>query len=376
MQYVAFDFLAWVACAYFLVRLCKSDDPRWWVAIGASIGFGMLTKYSMLVCAAGIVVGILVTDLRRHLRSKWLWIGVTVSLLIFLPNFVWQVRHDFVSLEFLRHIHGRDVEIGRTKDFLPDQLLLTLLAFPLAVVGLYFYFFSRDGRRFRALGWLYVIPFVLFLIAKGRGYYMVSAYPLLYAGGAVKGELWLGRLRRGWSRTARGIAWSAIMLNVLVASALLLPLAPINSRWWNIVMKVNGEFREEIGWPELVETVAQIRDSLPEPDRTRVAILCGNYGEAGAINLYGPRYGLPRAISGVNSFWERGYGDPPPEALIVIGLSRQFLERNFSSCELAGRISNRYRVDNEETRDHPGIFVCRGLRRNWPEFWRNFRHYG
>lgn len=330
----------------------------------------------MLVCAAGIVVGILVTDLRRHLRSKWLWIGVTVSLLIFLPNFVWQVRHDFVSLEFLRHIHGRDVEIGRTKDFLPDQLLLTLLAFPLAVVGLYFYFFSRDGRRFRALGWLYVIPFVLFLIAKGRGYYMVSAYPLLYAGGAVKGELWLGRLRRGWSRTARGIAWSAIMLNVLVASALLLPLAPINSRWWNIVMKVNGEFREEIGWPELVETVAQIRDSLPEPDRTRVAILCGNYGEAGAINLYGPRYGLPRAISGVNSFWERGYGDPPPEALIVIGLSRQFLERNFSSCELAGRISNRYRVDNEETRDHPDIFVCRGLRRNWPEFWRNFRHYG
>ena len=376
MQYVAFDFLAWVACAYFLVRLCKSDDPRWWVAIGASIGFGMLTKYSMLVCAAGIGAGVVVTDLRRHLRSKWLWLGVAVSVLIFLPNFIWQMRHDFVSLEFLRHIHARDVEIGRTKDFLPDQFLLTLLAFPLAVAGLYSYLFSPNGRRFRALGWLYVIPFVLFLIAKGRGYYMAPAYPLLNAGGAVVGEQWLGRLRPGWSRTARGIAWIAIVLYILVASAILLPLAPINSRWWNVVMKVNGEFREEIGWPELVETVAQIRDSLPNPDRARVGILCGNYGEAGAVNLYGPRYGLPPAISGVNSFWERGYGDTPPETIIALGLSREFLERNFESCEVGGHLRNRYGVANEETTYHAEVFVCRRLRQSWPEFWKQFRRYG
>jgi 4-amino-4-deoxy-L-arabinose transferase-like glycosyltransferase len=121
MQYVSFDYLAWVACSYFFVLLCKSRDPRWWLAIGGCIGFGMLTKYSMLVCALAIATGVLVTDLRADLRSKWLWFGVAVSLLIFLPNLIWQIQNDFVSLDFLRQIHERDVRIGRTKNFLPDR---------------------------------------------------------------------------------------------------------------------------------------------------------------------------------------------------------------------------------------------------------------
>jgi hypothetical protein len=107
-----------------------------------------------------------------------------------------------------------------------------------------------------------------------------------------------------------------------------------------------------------------------------LGILTGNYGEAGAIGLYGPSYGLPKAISGVNSYWLRGYGDTPPETLIVLGLSRAFLERNFEACELAGHTSNRYGVGNEETSDHPDIFVCRRLRQTWPEFWKHFRHFG
>jgi hypothetical protein len=141
-------------------------------------------------------------------------------------------------------------------------------------------------------------------------------------------------------------------------------------------VNVNGDFREEIGWPELVAMVARIRDSLPAEDRARMGILAGNYGEAGAINLYGPGYGLPSAISGVNSFWQRGYGNPAPETLIVVGLSRRSVDRNFTACEVAGHTSNVYGVENEETRDHPDIFVCRGLRRSWPEFWKSFRYYG
>jgi hypothetical protein len=125
-----------------------------------------------------------------------------------------------------------------------------------------------------------------------------------------------------------------------------------------------------------VQTVAQIRDSLPPEDRSHLGILAGNYGEAGAINLYGPALGLPPAISGVNSFWQRGYGNPPPQTLIVIGLSKGFLERNFVSCQLAGRTPNPYGIENEETRDSPDLYVCRGLRQTWPEFWRDFQYYG
>ncbi|MEP6699298.1 MAG: glycosyltransferase family 39 protein [Verrucomicrobiota bacterium] len=376
MQYVSFDYLAWVATAYFIVRLCKSNDPRWWVAIGGTIGFGMLTKYSILVCAAGIIAGVLLTDLRQHLKSKWLWIGVALSVLIFLPNFLWQLRHDFVSLEFLRHIHERDVRIGRTKDFLPDQLLLNLLALPLAFAGLHFYFSAQAGHRFRALGWMFVVSFTIFLIAKGRGYYLAPAYPMLYAAGAVWGEDLLGKWRRGRANVLRATAWSALAIDMIIVIAFVLPLAPINSRWWDATVKINGDLREEIGWPELVETIAGIRDSLPPEERTRVSILAGNYGEAGAINLYGARFGLPQAISGINSYWARGYGNPPPETLIVVGLSRKFLEDTFASCELAGHITNRYGVANEESHDHQEIFLCRDLRESWPAFWQKFRRYG
>ena len=154
MQYVSFDYLAWVACSYFFVLLCKSRDPRWWLAIGGCIGFGMLTKYSMLVCALAIATGVLFTDLRADLRSKWLWLGVALSLFIFLPNLIWQIQNDFVSIDFLRHIHERDVRIGRTKNFLPDQLKLTLFTLPMAMLGLVFYFRSERGRSFRAVGYL------------------------------------------------------------------------------------------------------------------------------------------------------------------------------------------------------------------------------
>jgi hypothetical protein len=376
MQYVSFDFLAWIACSYFFIRLCKSNDSRWWLAIGGCIGFGMLTKYSMLVCVAGMVVGVLATDLRRQLRSKWLWLGVVVSLVIFLPNLVWQLRHDFVSLDFLRHIHERDVRIGRATNFLSDQIELTLFTLPIAVLGLIFYFGSSSGGEFRAAGYLYLIPLFTFLVARGRGYYLAPAYPVLYAGGAVLGAKLIDRIRPVWKTSWQWLAWVSVLLTMTSLAAYFVPLAPVESRWARRAFEVNDDFREEIGWPELVQTVARIRDSLGPSERSSVGVLAGNYGEAGAINLYGPDYGLPAAISGVNSFWARGYGNPPPETMILIGFSREFGERFFESCELAGHVTNRYRIRNEETADHPDIFVCRHLRQSWSEFWKSFRRYG
>jgi hypothetical protein len=140
--------------------------------------------------------------------------------------------------------------------------------------------------------------------------------------------------------------------------------------------KINEDLVEEIGWPELVETIAQIRDGLPASEQARLGILAANYGEAGAVNLYGPRYALPQAISGINSFWARGYGNPPPETLIVVGFSREFVEAHFTSASIAAKSRNRYGVANEETTRHPDIFVCRGMREPWPEFWKTFQRYG
>ena len=376
MQYVSFDYLAWMAVAFFMARLCRTNDARWWLAVGAAIGFGMLSKYSMVFLVAGIAVGVLSGQLRAHLRSKWLWLGAALAILIFLPNLVWQWRHDFISLQFLQHIHARDVRIGRTKDFLPDQLTLTLFALPVALCGLFFYFSKYGGRQFRVLGWMFVVPFALFVLGKGRGYYMAAGYPILYAAGAVFLAAWLNHLGRLWRRLISAVGWTAMAANIIIFSALFLPIAPVNSQWWHRMAATNDDVKEEIGWQELVETVARIRDALPQEDRARVRILAGNYGEAGAINLYGPALGLSPVICLVNSFWERGYGDPPPELLIVLGSSREDLEDKFESCQLVGHITNREGVSNEETMRHPDIFLCSHLRGDWRTMWVKARRFG
>ena len=375
MQYVSFDYLFWVLTAYFILRLVKSRDTRWWIAIGVSIGLGMMSKYTMLVFVCGVAAGVVLTDARGLLKSRWLLAGIAASFVIFLPNLLWQIQNHFVSLDFLQHIHARDVRIGRTKDFLPDQLRSTALGAPLWTAGLVLCAVSERAKRWRALAWMYIVPLVLFVIAKGRGYYMAPAYPMLYGAGSVWLTGALARVRRPWASVWRGAAWTALAANVVLTSVFFVPIAPVGSRMWRFAAHLNGDLREEIGWQELVQTVAQVRDSLPASERAHLAVLTANYGEAGAINLYGPAYGLPPAISGINSFWARGYGSPPPDSVIVLGLSPSFVEQRFTPCRVAAKIWNPFGVRNEEA-ERPDILVCGPPRAGWETFWKDSRYYG
>jgi hypothetical protein len=299
-------------------------------------------------------------------------------VIVFLPNLIWQLSHDFISLDFLNAIHRRDVEIGRADGFLVQQLYVSAnpFALPLWVAGLYFYFYSPRGVRYRPLGWMYVVPLVLFLLARGRFYYMAPAYPMLIAAGSVVATKWLSALPANTARVGRVLIPVGLSAGAVLAGALMLPLAPINTAWWKLTSRVHDNFTEQIGWQELVKSVAGVYAGLPTDEKKEAGILAGNYGEAGAIDLFGPAYGLPQAICGVNSYWLRGYGNPPPQTLIVVGMSREYLERHFASCLAAGQVVNRYGVENEESRYHKDIFVCRGLRQSWPVFWKNFRHFG
>ena len=376
-QYSSFDYLWCVLIAYFLIRLLKSEDAHWWLGVGAMIGLGMMTKYTMGFFVAGIVGGVLLTPARRYLKSPWLWGGVALSVLIFLPNLIWQARHDLVSLHFLQHIHARDVGEGRTDGFVRDQFLISanLFVAPLWIAGLYYFFAAPDGKRYRLLSWLYVIAFALYFFGKGRGYYLAPAYPMLFAGGSVLWERWIKSMSIVWLRVVRGFTFAALASGGVFAVAFIIPLNPVISAN-NFALRNNGDLREEIGWTDLVASAAQVRDSLSAEERAHMAILTGNYGETGAIDLFGPAYGLPQAISGTNTAWYRGYGDPPPQILIVIGRSREYVERTFESCRVAGHNGNPYGIKNEESEYHPDIFVCGQPHEPWPEFWVGFQGYG
>jgi 4-amino-4-deoxy-L-arabinose transferase-like glycosyltransferase len=382
LQYVSFDYLWGVLLTYLLLRLLNTGNPRWWVPIGVVIGLGMMTKYTMAFFVTGLVGGLLVTGMfekgiRRHLRSPWLWAGVAISILIFLPNLVWQVRHSFISLDFLRHIHARDVRQGRTRGFLSEQLYVCVsvgLA-PLALMGLWFYFTER-GRKYRLLGWMFVVTLLLFVVAQARSYYLGPLYPVLIAGGSVVWERWVAARTRNWALAIQGVTWFLVAFSAILAFALFTPIAPINSTLWNTTGKIQDNFKEEIGWTDLVETVARVYDSIPANERVGTGIIAGNYGEAGAINLFGPNYGLPPAISGTNSAWYRSYPESKPQTLIAMGFDDDFLKEHFERCELVAHNTNPYGVINEESRDHPDIYLCHRLLQRWPEFWSDFRRFG
>jgi len=377
-QYVSFDYLWGVLVTYLLVRLLKSGDPRWWVPIGATLGIGMETRYTMGFLALSIAGAVLLTPARRVLRSRWLWAGVGASILIFLPNLVWQALHHFVSLDFLSYLHARDLRQGRYSGFYREQLAVCVnpAAVPLTLLGMWFYFFREEAKRYRMLGWVFAIAFALFAIARSRAYYTAPLYPMLIAGGGVWLVELLGYLRPVWSRLAYGTQWAAIVAGGIGGVLLVTPVAPIGSRVWNVTSKLHDQFREEIGWPDLAKAVAQVYGSLSPDEQKHTGILTGNYGEAGALNLYGPALGLPHAMGLTNSFWYRGYDPRVPQTVIVTGFDLKEAQKLFESCSVAAKNTNPYGVENEESRDHPDILLCRNLRVGWPLYWARSRRFG
>ena len=373
-QYTSFSFLWWVLVCWFVVRLLKTENPRWWLAIGAAIGLGLLTKYSVVFFVAGLLVGLAFGRTRRYFASPWFWAGIGVALILFLPNIVWLIRHDFISYRFLEHIHKRDVGEGRAEGYWKYQFLhdVNPFATPLWIAGLIA--FLRDGR-YRVIAWMYLVPVLFFWVDKGRFYYVAEAYPVLIAMGSVIIVGWLAA-RPAWARRAvAAVYFIGLFAFGAYGVARAVPIAS-SGPLRDFALKNNGDLREEIGWDELVRTVASIRDSLPPEQREHLGITTANYGEYGAIEILGLAYGLPTPIGTNNSEWLRGYPSTPPTTIIVLGLGEEEANSIFTGCRWAGHNGNSLGVRNEESRDHPDIFVCGPPRQPWPVLWKEHRDFG
>lgn len=377
IQYMAFDFLWWVVIAFFFVRLLATQDPRYWLGIGAGIGLGMMTKFTIAFWVAGLIVAVLLSPARKHLLSKWLWLGAAIALVIYTPNLIWQIRHEFISLDFLKTIHARDLQWGRANNFLPEQLTSSTNPFtlPLWIAGLCACLFSTSMKRFRPLVWMFLTTFIIFLVARGRSYYVAPAYVMLLAAGSAWIANWLSGRAPSLRWAGTGLLYGLLAVGGVAIIVIVKPVAPINSELWKTTSRLNPEVVEMVGWQDLTAKVASIYQSIPENEKSRTAILAGNYGEAGALDLYGRQVGLPAIISGADNFWYRGFGDPGPETVIVVGFERSYAGNFFASCESVGSVTNLYNVRNEESTRHTGLYVCRQPRRPWSEMWQDMQWF-
>jgi 4-amino-4-deoxy-L-arabinose transferase-like glycosyltransferase len=371
LQTVTFDQLVWAICMYLVARLlARGGSPRSWLAIGVVLGIGVETKYTILVLSAGLAVGLVLTRQRRWLATPWPWLAALIAAAMLAPNLVWQIAHGWPTIEFLgNHDAAMAAENPPTR-FLSEQLLLIgLPAVPLWIAGLVHLLRSQ---RFRMLGFAAVTVLVVLLLQRAKSYYAGPIYPLLLAAGAVSFERWIG----AWANADRRrvlIRWlvGALAVFSVVAVPIALPVLPVKTMVGLHLDEARTDYAEMVGWPELVGAVAAAYHSLPADERGAAGILGANYGEAGAVDWFGPRLGLPSAVSGHDTFWFWRPRHQPAGPLITVGYQAQDLQSLCGNLHQLGTVSNSAGADNEE-RGGP-IFVCRNLRSplySWPAFRR------
>jgi hypothetical protein len=383
----AFEPLFWMGCVLILIRIIRGGDPRLWILFGVLAGLGLENKHSTLFFGAAVAVAVAATPLRRDLGRPWIWLGAAVALAIFLPSLIWQWQNGFPTIEDLQNVRatGKNVALAPIPFLLEQTLMMHPANLPVWLAGLWFLLVGR-GRAFRALGVIYVSLLVILMMLHAKDYYLAPAYPMLLAAGGVAIEMWSTNISGVRARIAAraAIAGWFVVLGAIFAPIALPLLSPADHVAYQgklglalsktevaHVGPLPQLWGDQFGWPELVEEVAEIYWALPEEERSRTGIFASNYGEAGAINLFGPEHGLAPAICAhqTHSMW--GPGDFAGDQLIWLQWSAESLERICGSVELAGEHSHQWGMAEE---NRP-IYLCRKLYPPLHELWPRLRHW-
>lgn len=381
----AFEPVFWMGCAYAIILAINRNDSRYWLWFGLLAGLGLENKHSMLFFGFGIFAGLLLTPERRFLADKWFWAGGAVAIILFLPNLIWEYRHDWATVEVLRNVQkeGKNVVLSPLAFMAQQILILNPVTVPVWVAGLWYFLFDQAGRRYRLLGITYLVVLVLMVVLKGKNYYLLPVYPMLFAGGVV---WWMKVLPRSGKAVWLKVAYPLLLIvSGAIFAPLILPALPVETllryqRALGLELPktevghagpLPQHFGDRFGWPEMVETVARIYNNLPPEERAKTAIFGNNYGEAGAVDFFGPRYGLPKAISAHQNYYLWGPRGYTGEELILLQWSRGRAERYCNSVEEAGTNSHPFSMAEE----HYTIFICRGLKQPLAAVWPQLKHW-
>jgi hypothetical protein len=371
----------WMGCAYFAILAIKHNDARNWLWFGVVAGLGMEEKYSIALFGLGIVVGLLLTDQRRVFASKWIWLSGLAAFLVFLPNLLWNVHYHWPFIELMRNIRaeGRDVVLPPLQYFFQQTLLVLPLTAPIWITGLIALFFSQRLKAYRVLGWSYLVCYTVFFVLHGKNYYLAPIYPMLLAAGAATIENAFDRPRLSWMKPA-------IVVVLLAAGAHLAPVVvPVLSPDRFIaymkylpmklpVMEHSHEravlpqwYADQFGWDEIVAETAVAWNRLSLSERPDCGIFAQDYGQAGAIDFLGRRYGLPPALSGHQTYFLWGPRAYSGNCMIVLDDNKETLEKLWDNVEYVGTSAdNPYALEREVD-----VFICKGakfgtLTQLWP----------
>lgn len=386
----SFDPVFWMLSAFALIRIVQSssqDEIRnWWIVFGLSAGLAFENKDSIAFFLVAMLIALLLTPQRRILANRWFAVSVVLIVLVALPNFLWQIHNHFPTLEWLRDVQAsdKDVKLGPLQFFLAQIVTLVPHTILLWGTGVLWLLFARATRNYRFLGVFYLIFLALMMALHAKDYYLVPAYPIFFAAGAVA---WFGWAKRTvWRNAVIGVYVVIVVVGLVVFFPLCVPvLRP--QQWIAYTQKLHFTpkdsenhaptllpqfFTDRIGWQDLAKQVAGIYNTLPAQERAVTGILASNYGQAGAMDVLGAEYGLPPAISGHQNYWIWGPRGYTGEEMIVINdATLDEMNTAYHSCTLAGERNGLYAMPWERG----PIYLCHGRKKTYEADWKELKHY-
>lgn len=382
----------WLGCAQFVTLAIQRNDPRYWIGFGIVAGLGMEEKYTIAVFGFGIVIGLLLTEQRRTLLNKWIWLGGLAALLIFLPNLLWNLHYDWPFVQLIRAIRaeGRDVVLGPVEWFFQQLVLVSPIAGPVWLAGFFALLFWKPLRPYRVLGWGYLVSYVVIFLQHGKNYYLGPVYPMLFAAGGVALDAWLSR--------SRGTAWlKPVMAAVIAINGIyLIPVTvpifspehflayakklpfklPVNE-YAHARAALPQWYADQFGWKEISDETVVAWNRLPADERgsdpsKACGIFAQDYGQAGAIDFFGRRQSLPAAMSGDRTYWIWGPHGYSGDCMIVLDDRKEVLERYWTRVDLVGiSAPNDWALEQQLP-----VFICRGKKfESWSAFWPRLKRW-
>jgi hypothetical protein len=358
-QTVAFDELTWAVALFLFARILRDDARRLWLVLGVVIGIGLETKFTIAALPVAMLLALFVSR-RDILATPWPWAGGAIALALFAPNLVWQSTHDWISVQYtLSHRGHTD---GPIAYWLQQALLFNPLFLVPGIAGMVV---LRRDRRFAPLVYMAIFVELIFFASGGKSYYPAPMYPVLYSAGAI----WLeGRIHARWEAVAFAVATIALIIVILPVG---LPVLDAHAMVRQNLWRTRNDYADMVGWPELARATAKAYDSLPADQKAGAVVMAQNYGEAGAIDYYGPALGLPTAVSPHLTFWYWAPKNIDPTTVVLVGFDQAFAEAHFGQCQNAGTVTNDLGIHNEEYGSL--ILVCTQPRQPLSSYWKSIQ---